>query len=241
MPGLSGLWSRYAAGFAEYLDRLGYKVMTRRQRMTLVAHMSRWLARDRLDATGADGGRGSPLCRSTGGGRLQRVSFAPVAGSLTGLPARRGRCPRRAVHRGVRCRFGREAVVPGASVGGTWVEVQRRASIWCQVLTDRESRSRHDSSTRAGDWGGRRLWEGGLRLVVTLGCGGGPARRRASDRRSGDSTRKDGWILTSIGCAILKTSHRLRSAECCARSFLTSSSGSASSFQQESSTASTGR
>jgi integrase/recombinase XerD len=42
----------YAAGFAERLTRLGYTEMTRRQHMTLVAHLSRWLAGAGLDAAG---------------------------------------------------------------------------------------------------------------------------------------------------------------------------------------------
>lgn len=42
----------YAAGFAEDLARLGYTSITRCQYMTLVAHLSRWLAREGLDAAG---------------------------------------------------------------------------------------------------------------------------------------------------------------------------------------------
>jgi integrase/recombinase XerD len=42
----------HAAGFAEHLTRLGYTVMTRGQHMTLVAHLSRWLAGEGLDAAG---------------------------------------------------------------------------------------------------------------------------------------------------------------------------------------------
>ncbi|HEX5997726.1 MAG TPA: site-specific integrase [Jiangellales bacterium] len=42
----------HAAGFAEHLERLGYTLATRRQHMTLVAHLSRWLARGGLDAAG---------------------------------------------------------------------------------------------------------------------------------------------------------------------------------------------
>jgi integrase/recombinase XerD len=42
----------HAAGFAEHLTRLGYAETTRRQHMTLVAHLSRWLAGERLDAAG---------------------------------------------------------------------------------------------------------------------------------------------------------------------------------------------
>jgi integrase/recombinase XerD len=40
----------HAAGFAEHLARLGYTLMTRRQHMTLVAHLSRWLVEEGLDA-----------------------------------------------------------------------------------------------------------------------------------------------------------------------------------------------
>lgn len=42
----------YAVGFAEYLDRLGYTRWTRRSWMSLVAHLSRWLAGEGLDAPG---------------------------------------------------------------------------------------------------------------------------------------------------------------------------------------------
>jgi site-specific recombinase XerD len=42
----------HAAGFAEHLARLGYTLSTRRQHMTLVAHLSRWLAREGLDTAG---------------------------------------------------------------------------------------------------------------------------------------------------------------------------------------------
>lgn len=42
----------YAAEFAKHLERLGYTVSTRRQHMTLVAHLSRWLAGEGLDASG---------------------------------------------------------------------------------------------------------------------------------------------------------------------------------------------
>lgn len=42
----------HAVGFAEHLERLGYTVPTRRQHMTLVAHLSRWLAREGLDTAG---------------------------------------------------------------------------------------------------------------------------------------------------------------------------------------------
>jgi integrase/recombinase XerD len=40
----------HAVGFAEHLARLGYTVLTRRQYMTLVAHLSRWLIGQRLEA-----------------------------------------------------------------------------------------------------------------------------------------------------------------------------------------------
>jgi len=39
----------HARGYVEYLGGRGYTVMTRRQHMTLVAHLSRWLAREGLD------------------------------------------------------------------------------------------------------------------------------------------------------------------------------------------------
>ena len=42
----------YAVGFAGHLERLGYTFATRCQYMTLVAHLSRWLAREGLDAAG---------------------------------------------------------------------------------------------------------------------------------------------------------------------------------------------
>jgi hypothetical protein len=42
----------HAAGFAEQLARLGYTRWTRRQHMTLVAHLSRWLAGEGLDVGG---------------------------------------------------------------------------------------------------------------------------------------------------------------------------------------------
>jgi hypothetical protein len=42
----------YAVGFAEHLDRLGYTRWTRRNWMSLVAHLSRWLAGAGLDAVG---------------------------------------------------------------------------------------------------------------------------------------------------------------------------------------------
>lgn len=42
----------HAAGFAEHLERLGYTSSTRRQHMTLVAHLSRWLAGEGLDVAG---------------------------------------------------------------------------------------------------------------------------------------------------------------------------------------------
>jgi site-specific recombinase XerD len=42
----------HAAGFAEQLARLGYTRWTRRQYMTLVAHLSRWLAGEGLDTGG---------------------------------------------------------------------------------------------------------------------------------------------------------------------------------------------
>jgi integrase/recombinase XerD len=38
----------HAAGYVEYLGGRGYTVMTQRQHMTLVAHLSRWLAREGL-------------------------------------------------------------------------------------------------------------------------------------------------------------------------------------------------
>ncbi len=42
----------YAVGFAGYLEQLGYTFPTRCQHMTLVAHLSRWLAREGLDTAG---------------------------------------------------------------------------------------------------------------------------------------------------------------------------------------------
>jgi integrase/recombinase XerD len=42
----------HATGFAEHLERLGYTLPTRCQHMTLVAHLSRWLAREGLGAAG---------------------------------------------------------------------------------------------------------------------------------------------------------------------------------------------
>jgi site-specific recombinase XerD len=42
----------HALGFAEYLARAGYTVSTQRQHMTLVAHLSRWLVSEGLDADG---------------------------------------------------------------------------------------------------------------------------------------------------------------------------------------------
>jgi integrase/recombinase XerD len=42
----------HAAAFGEHLARLGYTLSTRRQHMTLVAHLSRWLARARLETAG---------------------------------------------------------------------------------------------------------------------------------------------------------------------------------------------
>lgn len=47
-----GALEPHAVGYAEYLARLGYSEMTRRQHMTLVAHVSRWLAGEELDAGG---------------------------------------------------------------------------------------------------------------------------------------------------------------------------------------------
>ena len=42
----------HAAGFAEHLARQGYTRSTRRQHMTLVAHLSRWLVGEALDVAG---------------------------------------------------------------------------------------------------------------------------------------------------------------------------------------------
>lgn len=42
----------HAVGFAEHLDRLGYTCWTRRSWMSLVAHLSRWLAGEGLDTGG---------------------------------------------------------------------------------------------------------------------------------------------------------------------------------------------
>src|SRR5262245_16588858 len=41
-----------AVGFVAHLERLGYTFSTRRHHMTLVALLSRWLAREGLDAAG---------------------------------------------------------------------------------------------------------------------------------------------------------------------------------------------
>lgn len=42
----------HAAAFSEHLARLGYTLSTRRQYMTLVARLSRWLARAGLETAG---------------------------------------------------------------------------------------------------------------------------------------------------------------------------------------------
>ena len=42
----------HAVGFAAHLERLGYTLLTRRQHMTMVAHLSRWLAREGLGTGG---------------------------------------------------------------------------------------------------------------------------------------------------------------------------------------------
>jgi integrase/recombinase XerD len=59
----------YAAGFAEHLARLGYTLVTRRQYMTLVAHLSRWLACEGLGAGAltADVGRRYVQARAAAG------------------------------------------------------------------------------------------------------------------------------------------------------------------------------
>lgn len=81
----------HAAGFAEHLARRGYTVATRRQWMTLVAHLSRWLAGEGLQAAGltAAVGRRYIAVRVAAGYRAfrSRRSLDPLLSYLRGLGA----------------------------------------------------------------------------------------------------------------------------------------------------------
>ena len=81
----------YAAGFAEHLGRLGYTRWTRRGWMTLVAHLSRWLAREGLEAAGltADVSRRYGEVRTTAGYHAlhSHRSLDPLLAYLRGVGA----------------------------------------------------------------------------------------------------------------------------------------------------------
>lgn len=81
----------HAAGFAEHLARRGYTLSTRRQHMTLVAHLSRWLARVGLDTAGLTVAvaRRYIQARAVGGYRAfrSRRSLDPLLSYVRGVGA----------------------------------------------------------------------------------------------------------------------------------------------------------
>jgi site-specific recombinase XerD len=84
----------HAAGFAEYLAGRGYTLSTRRQHMTLVAHLSRWLDREGLDTAGltAEVAHRYVEARAAAGYRAYRSrrSLDPLLSYLRGVGAALG-------------------------------------------------------------------------------------------------------------------------------------------------------
>src|SRR5262249_35332703 len=87
----------HAVGFAEHLDRLGYTRWTRRSWLSLVAHLSRWLAGEGLDAGGltAEVAHRYVAARAMAGYHYYRSrrSLDPLLYCLRGVGAAPGESP----------------------------------------------------------------------------------------------------------------------------------------------------
>jgi integrase/recombinase XerD len=90
-PGVTGPLAEYAGGFRAELARLGYTPLTAASQLRLVAHLSRWLAAEGLDASALT----APVverffaCRRSAGYANERTAAAlgPLLGYLRGLGA----------------------------------------------------------------------------------------------------------------------------------------------------------
>ena len=71
---VGGPLAPYAGGFRGELERLGYTPLTAATHMRLMAHLSRWLAREGMAAAGVDPGGGGGVLRRTPVGRLCRAA-----------------------------------------------------------------------------------------------------------------------------------------------------------------------
>src|ERR1700731_469050 len=77
----------YAEGFRVELERLGYTPLTAATHVRLLAHLSRWLAREGVGGAGVDPGGGGRLLRRTPRGGLCRARHRPGAAAAVGLLA----------------------------------------------------------------------------------------------------------------------------------------------------------
>src|SRR5665648_1164464 len=102
---ISGPLAPFAAGFSGELARLGYTALSARLHLQLMAHVSRWLASERLDAaalTPAAGDRFLAARRAAGYANhrtaLGRAMVGVASGATCGQEAiAGGRCQRRRI------------------------------------------------------------------------------------------------------------------------------------------------
>ena len=101
----------YAGGFRVELERLGYTPLTAATHVRLMAHLSRWLAREGAEASGLDPGGGRGVLRRAPRGWLCRARHWPGAAAAAGLSAAAGGGP------ACRRRSQRQARRSGCSAG----------------------------------------------------------------------------------------------------------------------------